>query len=74
MDVAKSIKDKERSGISRVQVIEKGSEGNEDKFWKLLGGKPEKIATAKEGMEDAEAEKVEKFHWKFTWFSLIFSE
>eukprot|EP01117_Protostelium_nocturnum_P010235 TRINITY_DN3673_c0_g1_i1.p1 TRINITY_DN3673_c0_g1~~TRINITY_DN3673_c0_g1_i1.p1 ORF type:complete len:1790 (-),score=878.49 TRINITY_DN3673_c0_g1_i1:11-5380(-) len=56
MDVAKSIKDKERNGISRVVVLENGTD--EPDFWKFLGGKPTKIPSAKEGMDDSAAEKA----------------
>lgn len=55
MDVAKSIKDKERSGVSRVVVIEEGKD--EAKFWEHLGGKGD-IPEALEGGDDIEAEKA----------------
>lgn len=42
MDVAKSIKDKERSGVSRVVVLDDGKSEHPEEleyFWKILGGK-----------------------------------
>ncbi len=50
MDVAKSIKDKERSGTSRVIVLEEGK-GEDDAFWGYFGGHG-KIQTADEGGDD----------------------
>eukprot|EP01114_Cavostelium_apophysatum_P010431 TRINITY_DN2412_c0_g1_i1.p1 TRINITY_DN2412_c0_g1~~TRINITY_DN2412_c0_g1_i1.p1 ORF type:complete len:1379 (+),score=482.22 TRINITY_DN2412_c0_g1_i1:221-4357(+) len=60
MDVAKSIKDKERSGLPRVSVLDEGCES--DDFWKALKRTKEeedlKIASAEEGGEDDVSEKV----------------
>ncbi len=59
MDVAKSIKDKERSGISRVVIIEDGNNTGsreEEHFWELLGGTGP-ISSSKE-VDDGSAEKA----------------
>jgi hypothetical protein len=54
-DVAKGIKDKERSGVPRVIVLETGVD--DSKFWQHLGGKIN-IASAEEGGDDVQAEKA----------------
>jgi len=51
-EMGRALKD-ERPKAS-IEVL--GEEGN-DAFWKLLGGKPDKIKTAEEGGDDAKAEK-----------------
>jgi len=55
MDVAKSIKDKERSGNSRVVILEDGKTDAEDDFWQLLGGKHPIPAS---DLDDVTAEKA----------------
>ncbi|EGG25050.1 villin [Cavenderia fasciculata] len=52
MDIAKSIKDKERVGC-RVVIVDDGKET--DDFWKVLGGRGE-IASADSAGDDREAE------------------
>jgi hypothetical protein len=59
MDVAKSIKDKERSGTSRVVVLEEGKV-EDDNFWKYFEGKGsrDKIPSAEDGGDDLVVEKA----------------
>lgn len=62
MDVAKSIKDKERAGLHKVVVLESGVDDEE--FWTLLTGSHSKskgkykISSAEEGGDDSLAEKA----------------
>ncbi|KYQ96706.1 villin [Tieghemostelium lacteum] len=53
MDVAKSIKDKERVGC-RVVIVDEGKEP--DDFWKIIGSRVEDIAPASSAGDDREAE------------------
>ncbi len=50
MDIAKSIKDKERNGVSKVVIIDKDS-SDQPLFWEILGRKAD-IASAAEGMKN----------------------
>ncbi len=55
MDVAKSIKDKERSGVPKVVVLEAGAD--DSNFWECLGGKGSIASTEDSGADDLQAEK-----------------
>jgi len=48
----------ERLGKPKTVTLDSGDKN--DDFWKLLGGQPAKIATAKEGGDDAKVEDVTK--------------
>eukprot|EP01116_Phalansterium_solitarium_P018985 TRINITY_DN517_c0_g1_i8.p1 TRINITY_DN517_c0_g1~~TRINITY_DN517_c0_g1_i8.p1 ORF type:complete len:649 (+),score=120.52 TRINITY_DN517_c0_g1_i8:863-2809(+) len=56
MDVAKSIKDKERSGAARVIIIDEG-QNDVPEFWAALGGKGV-VAPATDGGDDQTVEKA----------------
>jgi len=65
----------ERGGRAKVHVVEEGTE--DEDFWKILGGKPDKIKTAEEGGSDEEAEKNQTkklFHLSDATGSMVFKE
>ena len=57
LDVARRIKDEERSGRATFVLLDGTDKAAEEEFWKALGGKPAKIKTAAEGGDDTGADK-----------------